>query len=80
MKSLSNDQMKASRYLHWHKARALHARIQAPLAKGGCALVATYTTFWIHRNPDQFQTRRDGVYVRRGKQWDCINHCAIRFY
>ena len=23
-----------------------------------------------------FQCRRDGVYVRRGKQWDCIIHCA----
>jgi hypothetical protein len=80
MKPLTNDQMKPGRYLRWHQARVLHARIQAHLAKGGCVLVATYLKFWIHRNPEQFQCRRDGVYVRRGKQWDCINHCAIRFY
>lgn len=80
MKSLTNDRMKAGRYLRRHRARVLHARIQAHLAKGGCVLVATCLKSWIHRDPDQFQRRRDGVYVRRGQQWDCINHCSLRFY
>ena len=26
MKALSNDQMKAGRYLRWHQARVLHGR------------------------------------------------------
>lgn len=80
MTLLTNDQMQADRYLRWHQARALHARISAHLARGGCVLVATYLKCWIHRDPGQFQCRRDGVYVRRGKRWDCINHCAIRLY
>ena len=80
MKWLTNEQMKTGRYLRWHQARVLHARIRAHLARGGRVLVATYAKFWIHRDPDRFQCRRDGVYLRRGKQWDCINHCAIRFH
>jgi hypothetical protein len=77
---MNNDQMKSGRFLRWHQSRVLHARIQAHLASGGCVLVATYAKFWIHRDPCQFQCHRDGVYVRRGKHWDCITHCAIRFY
>jgi hypothetical protein len=80
MTPLSNDQMKAGRFLRWHQARVLHRRIQAHLTRGGRVLVATHLKSWIHRDPDRFQCRRDGVYVRRGKQWDCINYCAIRFY
>jgi hypothetical protein len=80
MKALTNDQMKAGRYHRWHQARELHSRIRAHLARGGCVLVATHTKVWIHRDPERFQCRRDGVYVRRGQQWDCINYCAIRFY
>ncbi|MGO9468044.1 MAG: hypothetical protein ACLQVF_28255 [Isosphaeraceae bacterium] len=80
MKSLTNDQMKAGRYLRWQQARLLHSRIQHHLRKGGCVLVATYAKCWVHRDPDQFRCSRDGVYVRRGQQWDCINHCAVRFY
>ncbi len=80
MDSLTNDEMKAGRYLRWHQARVLHARIVAHLAKGGQVMVATCTRGWTYRDPDQFRCLRDGVYVRRGKQWDCISYCAIRFY
>ncbi len=77
---MNNDQMRPGRFLRWHQARVLHAKIQAHLAKGGGVLVATHLKSWICRKPEQFQCRRDGVYMRRGRQWDCINHCAIRFY
>jgi hypothetical protein len=64
----------------WHRARVLHGRIRKHLARGGIVLVATCTEFWIHDDPDHFQCRPDGVYVRRGKQWDCISGWVIRFY
>lgn len=79
MTALTNDQMKAGRYLRWHHARVLHARIVAHLARGGRVQVVTCTRAWIHRDPGQFRCLRDGVYVRRGKQWDCITYCAIYF-
>lgn len=74
--------MKPGRFLRWHQARVLHGRIQGHLARGGSVMVATYTraTTYGPCHADRFQCRRDGVYVRAGKQWDCINYCVIRFY
>ena len=78
---LSNDQMKANRYLRWHQARQQHARITRHLARGGKIAVCTYTrtTVYDDRHAEMFSATKAGVYVRRGKGWDCIDYCAIRF-
>ncbi len=74
--------MKPGRFLRWHQARVLHAQIQAHLARGGSVMVATCTraTTYGPGHAGWFRCGRNGVYVRRGQQWDCINYCAIRFY
>lgn len=62
-----------------HRALALHGRIRAHLAKGGCVLVTNSIEFSFHRDPEQFRCRPNGVYMRRGNQWVLISHWVIRF-
>ncbi len=77
---MTNDQMKPGRFLRWHRARRAAARISAHLSAGGRVVVGTYTraTVYTRRHADLFRATREGLYVRRGKGWDCIDHCAIR--
>jgi hypothetical protein len=77
---MTNDQMKPGRFLRWHRARQAAARIRAHLASGGKVVVGTYTraTVYSGKHDDLFRATRSGLYVRRGRGWDCIDHCAIR--
>jgi hypothetical protein len=68
-------------YLRWHTARQTARRIAAHLAAGGRVVVATYTraTYYDQRHAAMFRATRTGLFVQRGKAWDCIDGCAIRF-
>jgi len=79
--SMTNDEMKPGRYLRWHKARRNAARIAAHLEAGGKVVIGTYTraTVYSKNHADMFRATRSGLFVRRGKHWDCIDYCAIRF-
>lgn len=78
---ITNSQMKSGRFLRWQIARDKLRKIQEHLAKGGQVQVATCTKATIYKpsHIDSFRCDRLGLYVRRGKSWDCIDYCAIGF-
>jgi hypothetical protein len=78
---LSNEQMKENRYGRWAKARKLYGKIQATFAAGGIVTVATATraTHYNAKHSEMFRVTRTGVYIQRGKSWDCIDLCGFRF-
>lgn len=78
---LTNDQMKQNRYGRWAQARKLYNRIHSTLAAGGIVTIGTMTryTHYDKRHIDMFKCNRFGVYVQRGKSWDCIDYCGFRF-
>ncbi len=78
---MTNDQMTSGRFLRWQEARRTAARITAHLRSGGRVVLATHSraTVYSRRHIDMFRPTRTGLYVRRGKHWDCIDYCAIRF-
>jgi hypothetical protein len=55
--------------------------IEDHLASGGIVVVATMTkaTMYSKKHIGMFKADKSGVYVRRGKSWDCIDYCGIRF-
>jgi hypothetical protein len=77
---MTNDQMKPERYLKWHNYRRRLARIQATLAAGGVVQVVGYGKVLEadRRHAAMFKATRTGVYLQRGKAWDCLNFSLIR--
>jgi hypothetical protein len=78
---MTNDQMKPGRFLRWQQARRTAAKIAAHLTSGGRVLVGTYTRAIVYsgKHVDLFRATSSGLYVRKGKHWECIDYCAIRF-
>jgi hypothetical protein len=56
-------------------------KIMETLKAGGAVIVATYTkaTQYDARHIEYFKLSGKSLYVRRGKHWDCIDYCALRF-
>jgi len=75
---MSNENMKANRYLRMYENKKLYNSIVAEIAKGLAIQVSTYTKSKIYTKAEQFKLGKTGVYVQRGKNWDCINSSAIR--
>lgn len=69
-------------FARWATARRLVARIQAHISRGGAVIVSTYTKAWQFdaRHATYFKASPSGAFMRRGKSWDCIDGCAIRFH
>lgn len=78
---MTNEAMKPGRFLRLHTAQQKARQIAAHLAAGGRVMVATYTkaTFYDQRHAAMFRATRSGLFVQRGKAWDCIDYCAIKF-
>lgn len=64
------------------KAKILFDKIVATLESDGVVTVATYThaKHYQKKHIDWFRYTANGVYVKRGKSWDCIDYCAFKFY
>lgn len=63
-------------------AAAKLARIQAHLAvRGNKIMICTYTraTVYDSRHVGMFRATERSLYVQRGRSWDCIDYCGIRF-
>lgn len=76
---MTNDQMKAGRFLALHKARRMFRFIISNLEAGNSVSVTTYTKS-VNYKPKHiamFKIVGRDVYVQRGKSWDCINGCRI---
>lgn len=71
--------MKPGRFLSMQRARSTYRAITSHLAAGGKVIVATYTKATIYSSVEQFKLGKATVYARRGKNWDAIDGCAIRF-
>lgn len=79
---MTNDQMKAGRFLRWHNARLSLAWIKAQSAAGKDVLVCTYTkatrfTPKTMAKGEWFKATRSGLYMARGKNWDSIDNSKI---
>lgn len=84
---MSNTQMKDGRFQQWAQNRAQLRWIQSELQSGKTIVVATYTkaTQFTAKHVTMFKATKSGLYVQRGKSWDCIangsiNLCSIRSY
>ncbi len=77
---MTNDQMKAGRFLSLHKARRMFRFISANLAAGNEIQLTTYTrsTVYKAKHAAMFKINGTSVYVQRGKSWDCINGVHVR--
>jgi hypothetical protein len=78
---LTNAQMIPNRFARMAKVRRLQRKIAETFAKGGWVQVATVlrVTTYQPKHAHHFKFGRFSVYVARGKHWDCIDFCAIRF-
>lgn len=79
--TLTNAQMIPSRFARMAKARRLRRKIEETLARGGVVQVATQTKYTNYhpKHAHLFKYGRFSTYVARGKNWDCIDFCQIRF-
>lgn len=76
---MTNEQMKAGRFLALHKARRMFRFIVANLEAGNSVSITTYTksTNYKAKHIAMFKIVGKDVFVQRGKSWDCINLCKI---
>jgi hypothetical protein len=79
---MTNAEMLPNRFLRLANGRKLYSQITSHLAQGGAVQVCTYLKATQleakHLNMLKMDSR-GSVYLQRGKHWDCIDHCAIRF-
>ena len=63
--------------------KELFEKIKNHFDKGGCVQVCTAYKAWLFKpkHKDMFKLSKDekSLYMQRGKNWDCINYCAIQF-
>jgi hypothetical protein len=72
------NKMKAGRYRRMYVDKKLYNEILTEIARGLAIQVTTYTKSKIYTKASQFRLGRDGVYVQRGKNWDCIRGASVR--
>ena len=75
---LTNSQMRPGRYLQWATARRKAAWIASAIASGRTVYLCTqYRQIKVTR-PEHVKATKSGLYVVRGKGWDCADGCALR--
>ena len=75
---IANEKMTANRYMRMYENKKLYSGIIAEIEKGHAIQVTTYLASKIYKSASQFKLGKNGVYVQRGKNWDCINGASIR--
>ena len=79
---MTNDQMKAGRFLKLAKGRKLFARMNAAWDRGGFVRVGTATRYTDYKpnTRDMITMGKSGsLYVARGKRLDCLDFCSFQF-
>lgn len=76
---MTNEQMKAGRFLKLAKARRMFRFITANLKAGNSVSLTTATrsTNYKAKHIDMFRLQGGDVLVQRGKSWDCINYVKV---
>lgn len=79
--AINNSEMKSNRFGAWAENRKMVNRIVCHLTAGGAVQICTSlkATVYTAKNADMFKATKGGAFVQRGKSWDCINYCGIRF-
>ena len=79
---LTNDQMKPNRFARWARSRKVFAFIMSNLKAGRTVQITTYTKAirYTEKHANMFKATKSGVYVQRGKAWDCVDGCNIRAF
>lgn len=80
---MTNDQMKANRFGRWYTARKRASAIVEHLINGGVVMVCTALSATQLDNPKHatmIKGTKTGLYIQRGKKWECIDYCSIKFY
>jgi hypothetical protein len=77
---MTNDQMKAGRFVTWAKARKRLSAIQEAFSAGKSVYVCTQTkaTRYTAKHAEMFRATKSGLFVQRGKGWDCLDFTALR--
>ena len=74
---MTNEAMRKGRFGRWAMARRKKAWIDSAIADGRYVyLVTVYKAIKVTR-PDQTKATKSGLYVRRGKSWDCADGCGL---
>lgn len=79
---LTNSQMKANRYLVWHRSRRLTKMIVQALEAGKTVIISTCLshTKYTRRHAGMFKASKTGALVQSGKRWECIDYCGIKVF
>ena len=79
---MTNSQMIENRFYLWHNYRKLISNIKATLAADGEVHIVGYgkVIACTAKHIEMFKATKSGAYVRRGKNWDCINFSKIVHY
>jgi len=77
--AITNEQMKANRFKKWADARKRYNWIMENLRAGRTVYVTTYTkaTKYTAKHAEMFKATKGGLYVQRGKNWDCLDYCGL---
>lgn len=79
---MTNEQMKAGRFLKLAKGRKFIARMNAAWDRGGFVRVGTATRYtdFKPKHRDMVKMGKSGsVYVQSGKNWNCADYCSFQF-
>lgn len=79
---MTNEQMKAGRFLKLAKGRKLFARMNACWDRGGFVRVGTatrYTDYKAKHRELVWMGKSGSLYVKRGKTSDCLDFCSFQF-
>ena len=79
---MTNSEMKADRFLRWHKARVMLGKINAALEGGSTVQLTTYTKAvrYTRKHLGMFKATKTGVYVQRGAKWDSLFGVQINVF
>jgi len=79
---MTNEQMKAGRFLKWAKAKKRMAWVQEMLKMGKTVQVTTHlkATRYTKKHADMFKATKSGFYVQSGKSWLCLDFSNISAY
>lgn len=79
---LSNDQMKAGRFLKLAKGRKLYRRMNECWDRGGFVRIGTATRYSDLKAKHRelvLLGKSGSLYMARGKAHDCIDFCSFQF-
>jgi hypothetical protein len=79
---MTNEQMKAGRFLRWHQARRKVAWINSQLEAGNTVQITTYLKSWRYKKKHigMFKATKSGAYVQQGKQWVSFDGSDLRAF